>query len=183
LEISKNLRCAAMAARFPRFAGNSTPFGCLVYRHQAPKLFLPAMPFIVLDEGDEERAFSVVRQIGILRKTRFAEIRLPSQKPLSKNWVQIHGDPGKEGLEIVEGWLQLQREVECVALRENDKHHFVIDAGVTELAQRQVLEFARRWKDSKEGDLITVTPDLRDRLAYFEKIAEMAGALVASLKD
>ena len=183
MQISKNLRCAAMSARFPRVAGNTKPFGCLVYRHQAPKLFLPAMPFIVLDEGDEERAFSVVKQIGILRKTRFAEISLPGVPPLSKSWSQIWGDPSKEGLEIVEGWLQLQREVECVALRENEKHHFVIDAGVTELAQRQVLEFARRWKDSKEGDLITVTPDLRDRLAYFETIAEMAGALIASLKD
>jgi len=183
LEISKNLRCAAMSARFARHPGSTTPFGCIVYRHQAPKLFLPAMPFIVLDEGDEERAFSVVRQIGILRKTRFAEIRLPSQKPLSKNWVQIHGDPGKEDLGIVEGWLQHSREIECVALRDKGQQHFVIDTGVLELAQRQVLEFARRWKESEEGDLVTVTPDLKDRLAYFECIAEMAGALIASLKD
>ena len=183
MQISKNLRCAAMSARFPFHPGSTKPFGCLVYRHQAPRLFLPAMPFIVLDEGDEERAFSVVKQIGILRKTRFAEIRLPSQKPLSKNWVQIHGDPSKEDLGIVEGWLQHSREIECVALRDKGQQHFVIDTGVLELAQRQVLEFSRRWKESEEGELFTISSDLRDRLAFFEKIAEMAGALIASLKD
>ena len=182
MEISKNLRCAAMAARFPQVAGNTKPFGCLVYRHQAPKLFLPAMPFIVLDEGDEERAFSVVRQIGILRKTRFAEIRLPSQKPLSRSWVQIHGDPSKEDLGIVEGWLQHSREIECVALRDKGQQHFVIDCGVLEVAQRQVMEFARKYKDSKDGELLTISSDLRDRLSFFEEIAEGAGSLLGSLK-
>ena len=183
MEVSKTLRCAVIAARVPRGAPSKRPFGCLVYRPQAPRLFLPAMPYVVLEEGEEQSAARLVRDLKIPRRTRFAEIRLPNQAPLAKGWVQIHGDPARENLSIVEQWLQHSREIEALSLpMEDGRHRFVIDTGVISLSQQRVLDLGRQLSQTESLEGLTVRPEIQDRLDFFEAIAEMAGSLISTLK-
>ena len=186
MKISPALRCAMIAGRFPReHRKEQKPFGVVIYRMKAPKLCLPTVPFVCLEsEEEEKKASSLVAYMKKIRPCVFAEVRLPDQAPLSPSFVSIFGDPERDGLDIFERWLTYQREVVCVPFTGDDgKRRYAVDLDLILPMEKRMTAFADKFHNAEAGEMIAVTPDIREGLIFWEQQGETAAALIQSLRE